>query len=226
MKKSTKNKMLMYQMVSDIINDYPSAWSGIPKFATTFTTFSAKFESLKVLAEKERAYVVGVKDSRDSLREETAENAIQISSALVALAAETKDIELLSLMRITKVQLLNRSHADTVILLDRILIHAQQYSIELVEYGVTQELLNKMILLRDELVVKILSPRKAILKRKDTIVQIATLSSEIDLLLKNSLDKMVNVLRTDNIQFYNEYFNSRMVLSYGNNSGSINNTNG
>lgn len=213
-------------MVSDIINDYPSAWSGIPKFATTFTTFSAKFESLKVLAEKERAYVVGVKDSRDSLREETAENAIQISSALVALAAETKDIELLSLMRITKVQLLNRSHADTVILLDRILIHAQQYSIELVEYGVTQELLNKMILLRDELVVKILSPRKAILKRKDTIVQIATLSSEIDLLLKNSLDKMVNVLRTDNIQFYNEYFNSRMVLSYGNNSGSINNTNG
>ena len=226
MKKSTKNKMLMYQMVSDIINDYPSAWSGIPKFATTFTTFSAKFESLKVLAEKERAYIVGVKDSRDSLREETAENAIQISSALVALAAETKDIELLSLMRITKVQLLNRSHADTVILLDRILIHAQQYSTELVEYGVTQELLNKMILLRDELVVKILSPRKAILKRKDTIVQIATLSSEIDLLLKNSLDKMVNVLRTDNIQFYNEYFNSRMVLSYGNNSGSINNTNG
>ena len=213
-------------MVSDIINDYPSAWSGIPKFATTFTTFSAKFESLKVLAEKERAYIVGVKDSRDSLREETAENAIQISSALVALAAETKDIELLSLMRITKVQLLNRSHADTVILLDRILIHAQQYSTELVEYGVTQELLNKMILLRDELVVKILSPRKAILKRKDTIVQIATLSSEIDLLLKNSLDKMVNVLRTDNIQFYNEYFNSRMVLSYGNNSGSINNTNG
>lgn len=213
-------------MVSDIISDYPSAWSGIPKFATTFTTFSAKFESLKVLAEKERAYVVGVKDSRDSLREETAENAIQISSALVALAAETKDIELLSLMRITKVQLLNRSHADTVILLDRILIHAQQYSTELVEYGVTQELLNKMILLRDELVVKILSPRKAILKRKDTIVQIATLSSEIDLLLKNSLDKMVNVLRTDNIQFYNEYFNSRMVLSYGNNSGSINNTNG
>ena len=189
-------------------------------------TFSAKFESLKVLAEKERAYIVGVKDSRDSLREETAENAIQISSALVALAAETKDIELLSLMRITKVQLLNRSHADTVILLDRILIHAQQYSTELVEYGVTQELLNKMILLRDELVVKILSPRKAILKRKDTIVQIATLSSEIDLLLKNSLDKMVNVLRTDNIQFYNEYFNSRMVLSYGNNSGSINNTNG
>ncbi len=226
MKKSTKNKMLMYQMVSDIISDYPSAWSGIPKFATTFTTFSAKFESLKVLAEKERAYIVGVKDSRDSLREETAENAIQISSALVALVAETKDIELLSLMRITKVQLLNRSHADTVILLDRILIHAQQYSIELVEYGVTQELLNKMILLRDELVVKILSPRKAILKRKDTIVQIATLSSEIDLLLKNSLDKMVNVLRTDNIQFYNEYFNSRMVLSYGNNSGSINNTNG
>lgn len=216
----------MYQMVSDIISDYPSAWSGIPKFATTFTTFSAKFESLKVLAEKERAYVVGVKDSRDSLREETAENAIQISSALVALAAETKDIELLSLMRITKVQLLNRSHADTVILLDRILIHAQQYSTDLVEYGVTQELLNKLILLRDELVVKILSPRKAILKRKDTIVQIATLSSEIDLLLKNSLDKMVNVLRTDNIQFYNEYFNSRMVLSYGNNSGSINNTNG
>ncbi|MEY3238110.1 MAG: hypothetical protein RI883_2211 [Bacteroidota bacterium] len=225
MKKSTKNKMLMYQMVSDIINDYPSAWSGIPKFTTTFATYSAKFESLKILAEKERAYIVGVKESRDTFREETAEKAIQISSAIVALATETKNIELLSLMRITKAQLLNRSHADTVILLDRILIHTQEYAVDLVEFGITQVLIDKLILSRDELVVKILSPRKAILKRKDTIVQITKLTNEIDLLLKNSIDKMVYVLRSEDEQFYNEYFNSRMLLSYGNNSGSTN-TNG
>lgn len=225
MKKSTKNKMLMYQMVSDIINDNSSAWSGIPKFATSFTTYSAKFESLKVLAEKERAYIVGVKDSRDSFREETAEKAIQISSALVALATETKNIELLSLMRITKAQLLNRSHADTVILLDRILIHTQEYAADLVEFGITQVLIDNLVLSRDELVVKILSPRKAILKRKDTIVQITKLTSEIDILLKNSIDKMVYVLRSEDEQFYNEYFNSRMLLSYGNNSGPTN-TNG
>lgn len=225
MKKSTKNKMLMYQMVSDIINDHPNAWSGIPKFTNTFATFTAKFESLKVLSEKERAYIIGVKDSRDSLREETAECAIQISSALVALATELKDIELLALMHITKAQLLNRSHADTVILLDRITIHAQEFSSELEEFGITPEMLNKLVLFRDELVVKILSPRKAILKRKDSIVQIDKISHELDLLLKNSIDKMVIVLRSDDPQFFNEYFNSRMVLSYGNHSGPTN-TNG
>jgi hypothetical protein len=105
------------------------------------------------------------------------------------------------------------------------LIHTQEYAVDLVEFGISQILIDKLILSRDELVVKILSPRKAILKRKDTIVQIAKLSSEIDLLLKNSIDKMVYVLRSEDEQFYNEYFNSRMLLSYGNNSGPTN-TNG
>lgn len=215
MKRSIKNKMLMYQMVSDIVNDNQAVWSETPKFVTTFAAFSAKFESLKVLAEKERAYLLGVKDNRDAMREETAKKAYQISSALVAYATENSDIELIALMQITKAQLMNRSHADTVILIDRILLHAQENASELIEFGITQQMIDQLQLRRDDLVVNILSPRKAILKRKETIGQISTVHKEMDLLLKNGLDKLVTVLRPENEEFYTSYFNSRMIMSYG-----------
>lgn len=215
MKRSIKNKMLMYQMVSDIVNDNQTVWAETPKFVSLFSTFSGKFESLKVLAEKERAYLLGVKDNRDAMREETAKKAFQVSSALVAYATENNNIELIAMMQITKAQLMNRSHADTVILLDRILIHAQEHEADLVDFGISPEKIADLVLRRDELVVNILAPRKAILKRKETGSQINLLSQEIDVLLKNGLDKLVTVLRPENEEFYTSYFNSRMVMSYG-----------
>lgn len=213
----------MYQMVHDITKDYQPVWENTPKFVSTFTTFNSKFEALKIQAEKQRSYIIGVRQSRDDFRLETSIIGIQVASALTALGVDEMNMELIALMNISESQLMRRSHSDTVILLDRILIHANEHANALVEYGISVEKLAEFIRRRDELVVNILAPRKAILKRKDSSVQIAKLSSEIDLLLKNSLDKLVIVLRPDSEDFFNEFFNARMVLSYGNNHGPTNN---
>lgn len=209
----------MYQMVQDIVKDYQPVWEGTPKFVSTFDTFTAKFEALKIQAEKQRSYVIGVRQARDDFRNRTANLGIQVASALTALAVDQQNLELIALMNISESQLMRRSHSDTVILLDRILIHATVHANELVEYGISPEKFAELILRRDELVVNILAPRKAIIKRKDSSGQIAKLSSDIDELLKNSLDKLVTVLRPNSEAFFNEYINSRMVMSYGNNHG-------
>lgn len=209
----------MYQMVQDIVKDYQPVWESTPKFVSAFGVYTAKLEALKIQAEKQRSYVLGVRQSRDDFRATTAKLGVRIASALFAFAEDERNLELLAMMNISESQLMHRSHSDTVILLDRILIHATLHANELLEYGISAEKLAELITRRDELVVNILAPRKAIIKRKDSSVQIDKLSGEIDQLLKNSLDKLVNVLRPENEGFYNEYFNSRMVMSYGNNHG-------
>lgn len=220
MKKVIRNKMSMYQMVYDILRDYQPVWEGTPKFVTAFDTFSAKFEALKIHAEKERAYVVGVRATRDENRRITCEKAIRIASALTALGEDHKDLELITLMRISEYQLTSRTQSDTLILLDRIILHAQEHVAELAEYGISSESIDELILRRDDLVVNILSPRKAIVKRKDSVAKIAKLSSEIDVILKNNLDRLVTVLRPSSEDLYNEYFNSRVLISYGNTGNS------
>lgn len=209
----------MYQMVHDIVNEYQPVWGNTPKFVSTFGTFSSKFEALKIHAEKERSYVVGVRQTRDENRKNTAALAIRVSSALTALGGDLKDLELIARMRITENQLNNRTHADTVILLDRIILYAQEHASALVDYGISEQILSDLIVRRDDLVVGIFSPRKAILKRKDSIAMMSKLSREMDEILKNSLDKLVIVLREESEEFHSAYFNSRMVLSYGPSGG-------
>lgn len=206
----------MYQMVQDIVREYQPVWEGTPKFVSIFDTYTTKFEALKIQAEKQRSYVIGVMQARDNYREKTAKLAIQVASALTAFAVEQKDLELIALMNISESQLMRRSHSDTVILLDRILIHATLHANELVDYGISAEKFAEMVLRRDELAVNILAPRKAINKRKDSSVQIANLTNDLDVLLKNSLDKLVTVMRAESETFFNEYINARMVVSYGN----------
>jgi hypothetical protein len=205
----------MYQMVRDIVQEYQPVWENTPKFVSSYDAFNAKFEALKIQAEKQRTYAISVRATRDDFRKETAQLAIRVASALTAYGEEQKDLQLIMLMKISEFQLMNRSHSDTLILLDRILIHAQMHETELVEFGITPTTLASFISHRDQLAVTILAPRKAIVNRKDSSAKIVELTNEIDKLLKNGLDKMVTILRPESEEFHRKYFDSRMVLSVG-----------
>ncbi len=216
--------MSMYQMVQDIIHEYHPVWENTPKFVSSFDTFNAKFEALKIQAEKQRSYTISVRETRDEFQKETAKLAIRVAAALTAYGAEKKDLQLIALMNISEGKLTYSSHADTLILLDRILIQAQLYEAEIVEFGITPLIFASFVNHRDQLAVTILSPRKAIVNRKDSSAKIVELTNDIDALLKNGLDKMVTILRPESEEFHRKYFDSRMVLSVGSSGTSGNGT--
>lgn len=205
----------MYRMVIDTLNEYQPIWEGTPKFVELHGEISGIFEQLQVHAEKQRAYTLGVKASRDALRGEVALLATRISSALTALGAEQNDLELIAQMHITESQLKRFSHSDVIILLDRIRIHATQHAEALVEFGITEDEMETFIQKRDELMATIMAPRKAILKRKDSTAKILSLCEQMDQLFKHKLDKLVNVLRPSSESLYIEYTAARMILDYG-----------
>lgn len=205
----------MYRMVIDTLNEYQPVWEGTPKFVDALSLFSSKFEQLQFHAERSRAYTLGVKESRDSLRADVAGLGIQISSALTALGAERGDLELIAQMRITENQLLKFSHSDVIILLDRILGNITGNEEDLIQFGISEEVINAFQTKRDELMVTIMAPRKAIMKRKDSSQQILALCEEMDNLLKYKLDRLVRVLRPNSESLFTEYQAARMILDYG-----------
>lgn len=205
----------MYRMVMDILNEYQSVWEGTPKMVSAHSELTSKIELIQFHSEKQRSYTLGVRDSRNQLKKETAKLGARIAAALTALGSDLQDLELIAQVQISESKIYHNSAGETLILLDRILIHANVHASALVDYGIDEAALNEFISKRDTLMSNIVAPRKAILKRKDSSAQINVLSSEIDLLLRNKIDKMVMILRPLNESFYMEYTNARMILDYG-----------
>jgi len=212
--------MAMYQMVHDILNEHQPIWESTPKFVETFGTFTAKFETFKIHAEKQRSYVIGVTDTRDASLKITARMAVRVAAALTSLGEDQNNLSLIQLMRISESKLLNSSHTDAILLLDRIVIEAQDHAEELAEYGIGSELLSELYERRDDLAVSIISPKKAVIKRRDSSSTIAELRKDLDIILKNQLDKLVTVLRPVSESFYVQYMGARRVYSYSRNAAS------
>lgn len=205
----------MYRMVIDVLNEYRPVWENTPKFVEAHALFNGKMELLQIQAEKQRSYTLGVKVTRDTFRGDVARLGTRIASALTALGDEQQNLELIAQCRITESQLIRSAHGDTLILLDRILFHADLHSTELESYGIPAALIDQFRTWRDELAVNIMAPRKAVLKRRDATQQILGLCEDMDRLLRNKVDRLVQVLRPGNESFYTEYSAARMILDYG-----------
>lgn len=208
----------MYKMVIDNLTENQQVWQSIPQFAQAVTLLNTRYAALKSEAEREEALLIGVKAQRDDEREKTAELALRIAGALMAYGDANNAIELVSRMRISKSQLVSREHNDTLILLDRILLHAEEHATALEDFGIDPAEITECMTRRDALMSSIVAPRKAINKRKGALLNIQQTIKEIDRLLKRQIDKLVLVTKPGNEEFYNSYFNARVILDHGKNS--------
>jgi hypothetical protein len=218
MKRSLRRKVSMYRMVIDVLNENQTLWQGTPKFNEMHSELTNKMEQLAIVMEKQRAYVLGVKNARDMIRIDAIKLANQISAALTALGSDTGNLELIAQTYITESKLKKASHLELQIILDRIRNFTEEYGSDLAAYGITEDVIIEFLLKRDELVVNIMAPRKAILKRKDSGQRIQTLCDEIDVILRLKTDRLVTILRPQSESFFNEYRSARMILDYGHNT--------
>jgi len=225
MKKQLSRKLSMYQMVRDTLDDNQTVWAGTPKFVSAVNTFKERHDFLLTLTEQQQVFTLGVRETRDQKRENVANIAFRIGSALRSLAAEQGDLELFSRMKITMSDLTKGSQTKTMSKLDTIRLAAVENAEALVEFGISAELLAEFLLKRDELAVKILAPRKAIIGRKDISAQIDSVSNAIDAILKVHVDNLVTVLRPSNESFFTLYFDARHVPALGSHKSQGNSSN-
>lgn len=214
MKKNIKKKMSMYRMVIDVLNEYQAVWTDTPKFVEAKNKLENKFALLEIQAEKERSYNLGVKNNRDALKSDIAGLGSRIANALRTLGAETGDLELIAQAHISFSKLNNATHADMGVLLTRIHLLITEHGSALGDYGITQVEMDAFTLKRDEIMANLLAPRKAVVKRSESLMQINALVAEIDEILKYRLDLLVKVLRPQSESLFTEYKAARVVIDY------------
>jgi len=214
MKRSLRERLQMYQLVHDLVENNQSVWEGIPKYALTVEQFSVKFNQLKeMMNEHQLQYSVGIKQMRDQHRTELIANAVTISKGLKSYAFVENDALMADVSKISASSLRSLSQVSLLLTVERILHHAQMLTSELESYGISSDLISGLKEKRDDLALGYLAPRKAIIKRKQMGEMIQDLFKEIDGITKLSLDNLTAILAHSQPEYVKSYTNARKVLS-------------
>ena len=224
MKDNLENKLSMYLAVQKVCADNNSVWSGLPAFATSFSAFESKIgdiESVRLIQEQD---TTGIAIDKSVLKDELADKAIEVSTAVHAYATEIGDNELLESINYSRSELLKGR--DTELQSKCQIIHDKADAIvgSLGDYGIVAADLTELQGRIDDYSEIIPKPRTAISNKKTATEDLSLHFQEADGLLKDKLDKLIEQFKTSDAEFYTTYFNARLIVDLGRSGSALRGT--
>jgi len=206
------NKQKMYVTVRSVLASNQAVWSTIPACEPIYDLFCAKMEQLQQLAFDQEAAMLGVKKVKDKERRLTAKRARKIANALRIYAGATGNTALLEQVSFRDSDLDYSSSTSTLQLMGQVSEAAVAHAATLAGYGISQQQIDEFEQMREHLVAAFASTRSAIVDRGKNTELITELIREINGILRNSLDKFVEILKEDHPEFAIAYRKAREIV--------------
>lgn len=217
MKRTTTNKLNMYQSVHAVLSQYQTVWQGIPAFAGAVSNFESQFELLQTSLVEQSSATTGVSTDKNLRIEELRERILLVQRTLFLLGREQGDTLLQERNRKTKSSLTTMSFGKLAVRCKEVKVDIDAHGSELINYGITPDFieeLNSQLLGIDELNNSV---RLAILKRKNATESINDLELAIDKLLRVEMDGLILLFK--NTPFFKAFRHARAVVDYGSHGG-------
>lgn len=215
MKKRTTNKLVMFQSVRTVLNDYQSEWQGLPVFVQVVSELDSKTTSLRSLLTQQMSLTTGVTESKNQrillLREEL----LLMQRALYLLGKATNNVLLKARNKQTKTELFSLNIAQLTVRCNEMKIDLENEGANLAAYGIQPTAVTAILDEINQLNEVQNSSRIAVLKRKSVTTEILETERSLSSLLKDELDTLVLVFKRSNAAFYQAYMNARSVPQIG-----------
>ena len=206
----------MYQAVLATIKRHEEAWTGVPKFEEGVGLMEQKMTKILVLSGK-----------IDQLKSHATQEIIEIEQtmrnklhALVMMAKRyaetTENRTLVAELTVTKSTLRRGSAAVRMNRYGRYINMVVGLENELVDFGVSTELLIELLNLRDAFNDLLYKPRERTVKRKEINQAINDLVREIDDVLVNQLRPMVQIIGRTNPKFMRQFTAAMIIVDLRN----------
>jgi len=202
----------MYKAVKTVVNSNTASWTGLPAFVSVFNTFTEKLVQLETLGYNQAFIALGVGKVKSKKRKEASELVIPISNALKAYAQSVGNESLKQKMNFPPSNLLYKSDFRVNQLISFVIEKAELHLAELGDFGVSQQMLDELNNVHDELRIIFNAPRKAIIDRKLITTQIKGLVGDLDTMLRRQLDLLAGVLKPSELEFFTSYKNARVII--------------
>ena len=212
MTRKERNKVTMYNTVSQWLADHSDALTGLPNMEATLGEFNEDISSIKSLDSNVVSDTSGLTQDKEAIKDEVASKSLIVVRMLKAYATFKKDRVLLNSIDFTKSQLF---YASDQVLQSRAALLVQTAKGTkngAKSYGLTQAVIEDLEASATAFSGRVTNPRQAVISKKDTREQLAALIDEVDNLLAEKLDVLMDLVGISRPELLNQYNAARVIV--------------
>lgn len=215
MTKKQENKRSMYGAVIAALETNTDAVSAVAALANAKTEFSSLIKQIDDKNIEKREAIAGKKVNKDQAEDDLITAVVKVSAALVAFANRSKNADLKERAEATPSGL--RQLRDTELVSRATAIHtaASEVLASLADYGIKAETLTDLSSKIAAFDVAIKIRESSVAERSAAGIDLAELLDKADALLKDEIDKLVELVKDSHKQFYNTYQTARVIRDLG-----------
>ncbi len=210
-----RNKMAMYMDVDSVLAQFLDEMSFMPAFIKAWVEFRTSINDIKRCNTEFQHALSGASAAQNDLSNELINQAIRISNALYVLAIRSDDDKLKAGILIDESKFYQIR--DTVLHFhcSNIAELAKIHEKRLTDFGIMKEVLQKFDALIHDFALRLSKRRETPVENKAAFA-LASTFDRTDEILREEIDRLMEIVRRNNLFFYNQYQAARVIKDRGN----------
>ena len=205
------NNVTMLKTVDAYLDQNTSVWSAMTPLATAIQSLKTKIGDIDIAAQKQQT-PSGATDDKAEARDALEDVLFLTCEALAVLAHSSGDRDLLALTVVTPTALDRMDQEELSHRATSVLAEANTRKTDLATLHVTQANLDELGQALQDFNAAKASPRTATAERMAQTESLPSLIREASNILRNQIDRMVNLLRRSNPDFVTGYRAAREIV--------------
>lgn len=210
-----ENKLTMYEAVKSCLGNNEVIVATIPALINTRKDFLEKIEKIKDAAKEQREATAGKRAAKQEAEDVLISELMKIGSALYAYGRRVGNTEIQAIANVRESKLAILRDTELVSRAKSIHKTAEENAVGLKDYGVTAEMIIDLAGKIDMFSAALGERESSAAKSTGATASLVNLFALVDELLNEELDRLVELLRESNTNFYNEYFAARVIKDLG-----------
>lgn len=212
MDRTQTNRLTMCKTVSGYLDQNNSVWSGMAPLVAALGQFKNKIAAIDVAAQKQETPVTGAAGDKAAARDGLEDVLFLMCEALGALAHITNDNELRALVGLSRSAIDNLGEEELGNRATNVLARANAKKTELATLQVTQANIDELDQALQDFQASKAKPRTAVVERSVQTESLSSLLREASNILRDQIDKMVNLFGRSNPEFVAGYRSARVTV--------------
>ncbi len=215
MKDSQENKLTMYEAVLSLLRLKLAIITSIPALLNSRDEFALKITEIKEMARQKREVTAGKRAAKADAENILISVLMSVGSALFSFGRKIKDSELQALSNIRVSRLEDMRDTELVSKAETVYGKLQENIDKLSDYNITPEIVTDLRIKIDNFANALGERESAAAKGAGATANLKALFNQADEMLYDDMDRLIELLRESNGEFYNEYFAARVIKDLG-----------
>lgn len=215
MTKQNEDRLSMFYALLQVLAKHVAVWTGLVPFKNAHDELEGNVASIESATQKQETSLKGIALDKRFKKEAMVKKTLEVAQSMFAYAVDQGDVVLQAKVDYSRSELMQTRDAIIAQTCQNIHDLATPIIAPLGAYGLVAADLTAQQSTIDAYTATVGSPRAAATVRKGATAEIEALVKDSMKILNNRMDKLMPEFETSNADFFQEYFDARMILNSG-----------